>query len=416
MLAVATLTVMTFTGVTLTGGPAWSQSTTSTGGTTSSSAPPSARAINFTDIMDQIAALSNQINQTLQQQQTSQLDAIQQQVRNAQQQANQLIQAGMNTLATAIVGLTIEMSSAGASVASGAGESGTPATRAYMSCPVFSGGGTLLTEDTCLWGKATGQRTTQFGLTTDGAGFQVGGQYQVAAGWFLGGGLATGSSWMQAGGTASLGRSFSASAVLKHVNGPWLLAGAVAAGTTATHVTRGSSDGFVMQADSNTFQGGLTLRVAYAAAFDGWYLRPRLDVDGLYRSMGPVQEYGQSPVALSVGGAAKASVAIAPEIEVGGRIAAGSLLGDGTILRPYLIGGVAVLPDNNVSVYTSFSGPLAPFGGFVTTFVGPPTLGTVEAGLQLYREKGLELKAEYRLAAGQSFTSQGLALRGAWHF
>jgi hypothetical protein len=386
------------------------------GQSTTGSAPPTISAFSFTQIMDEIAALSNQMSQTLAQQETAALNAIQLQARDAQQQANQILQGSSSMMAMATVGLVLSVAGAATGMATGAGETGPATTRSYMSCPVFAGSGTLLVEDSCVWGKAGGQRTTQFGLTTDGAGFQIGGQYEVAPGWFLGGGLAAGSSWMQAGGVASLGRSFGASAVLKHVNGPWLLAGAVAAGTTATHVTRSSSDGFVMQADSNAFQGGLTLRVAYAAAFDGWYLRPRLDVDGLYRSMGPVQEYGQSPVALSVGGAAKASVAIAPAIEVGGRIAAGSVLGDGTILRPYLIGGVAVLPDNNVSVYTGFAGPLAPFGGFVTTFVGPPLLGTVEAGLQLYREKGLEMKAEYRLAGGQSYFSQGLALRGAWHF
>ena len=57
-----------------------------------------------------------------------------------------------------------------------------------------------------------------------------------------------------------------------------------------------------------------------------------------------------------------------------------------------------------------------PFGGFRTTLQGPPVLGTVEAGVQVYREHGFEMKADYCLAAGQSFLSQSIALRGAWHF
>jgi len=75
-----------------------------------------------------------------------------------------------------------------------------------------------------------------------------------------------------------------------------------------------------------------------------------------------------------------------------------------------------VLPDNNFSLYSSFAGPLAPFGGFRTVFIGPPVVGTLEAGLQLYAAKGFEMKAEYRLAAGESFVSQSVGLRGAWHF
>ena len=57
-----------------------------------------------------------------------------------------------------------------------------------------------------------------------------------------------------------------------------------------------------------------------------------------------------------------------------------------------------------------------PFGGFRTTLQGPPLLGTVEAVVQVHREHGFEMKAHYRLAAGQSFLSQTIALRGAWYF
>ena len=37
-------------------------------------------------------------------------------------------------------------------------------------------------------------------------------------------------------------------------------------------------------------------------------------------------------------------------------------------------------------------------------------------GLQLYEVKGWEVKLDYRLSAAQSFLSQSLGLRGAWHF
>lgn len=287
---------------------------------------------------------------------------------------------------------------------------------AALSCPVFEGGGTRLGEDSCAWARATGQRTTEFGVTTEGAGFSLGGQREIAPSWFLGGSLGVGSTWMQQGGTASLGQNFSASVALKHVEGPWLLAGAVMATTSAIHMSRPAPGAGTMQSDLNVFRGGLRLRAAYDAAFDGWYIRPRIDLDAYRASTGGLQEYGPSSTGMVVYGVTKTSFAIAPAIELGGRVPMGALLGRETILRAYLVGGAAILPDNNLTMTFSFTGPLAVAGGASAVFASPPVLGMVEAGLQLYQEKGLEMRMEYKLAAGQSFLSQGLGLRGAWHF
>lgn len=47
---------------------------------------------------------------------------------------------------------------------------------------------------------------------------------------------------------------------------------------------------------------------------------------------------------------------------------------------------------------------------------GPSVLGTIDAGLQVYRAPGLEVKAECGLAGGNDYLSESLSLRGAWHF
>jgi hypothetical protein len=36
--------------------------------------------------------------------------------------------------------------------------------------------------------------------------------------------------------------------------------------------------------------------------------------------------------------------------------------------------------------------------------------------VQLYEVRGFEAKLDYTLSAGDGFLSQGLSLRGAWHF
>ena len=114
---------------------------------------------------------------------------------------------------------------------------------------------------------------------------------------------------------------------------------------------------------------------------------------------------------MAVSGRDKVSVAIAPTLELGGRLNIGT-----TILRPYAAVGAVFLPDNNWTIDASSTGPLAAFGSFRASYRGPTVLGTVEAGLQLYQAHGLEVKAEYKLSAGNSHLSQSASLRGAYHF
>ncbi|HEV3492705.1 MAG TPA: hypothetical protein VG224_18980, partial [Reyranella sp.] len=58
----------------------------------------------------------------------------------------------------------------------------------------------------------------------------------------------------------------------------------------------------------------------------------------------------------------------------------------------------------------------AALGSFRTTFYGPTALAVAEAGLQLYEASGNEVRAEYKLIAGDNFLSQTASLRLAYHF
>ena len=105
--------------------------------------------------------------------------------------------------------------------------------------------------------------------------------------------------------------------------------------------------------------------------------------------------------------------AIVPALEVGGRI---DMVQD-TILRPYLVAGAIVLPDSSAGFQTWFvSGPLAGLGAFQATVAAPNLLGTLEAGLQVYRTHGFEAKAAYGLSAATAYLNQSATLRLAWHF
>ncbi len=286
-----------------------------------------------------------------------------------------------------------------------------------MSCPVFVGDGTLLGEDSCVWTNVTGQQTTQFSSTTDSAAWRAGGQKEIGPGWFLGGALGVGGSSSQtSAGPTGRGRTFDGGVAVKHVTGPLLLAAGLSAATSWNHTDRfvglpGGGVG-VMQSDANLFQGGLRLRGAYdvvgQGAFQGWYLRPRFDFDVIYTRLAGFQEYGPSPVAMSINGTDRAGVIMTPTLEIGGRVNPGGT----TILRPYLSAGVSFLPNNNWTLNGSLGS-----NTLSAAFTGPEVIGNLEAGLQLYEAKGWEVKLDYKLsAAAVNFLSQSLGLRGAWHF
>ena len=320
--------------------------------------------------------------------------------------ASALIVGAMGTGGTA--------ASAGAAAGSAAGAAVSPAPA--FSCPVFAGDSLLLTEDGCLWGTVSGQWTGQG--TGDSAGtsqaavFRVGGQKQVAEDWFLGGFLGIGFVSGQAGGgyASSTGQTYDGALALKWVRGPWLLAAGLAFGTSVNALQREAGQ---ITGSSASYGGSARLRGAYELLFDGWYLRPRLDLELRYFNRPTFQESGGSGLAMGFGGESTLRPAIVPALEVGGRID----MARDTILRPYLVAGATVLPDSASGFQTWFvSGPLAGLGAFQATVAAPNLLATLEAGLQVYRAHGFEAKAAYGLSAGTAYLSQSATLRLAWHF
>lgn len=301
---------------------------------------------------------------------------------------------------------------AGAAAATGAAASPAPA----FSCPVFEGTTTLLGEDSCVWTTVSGQWTSQgsgeAAGTTQGAAFRVGGQRQVAEGWFLGGFLGIGASSGQAGGgyVSTNSQDYDGSIAVKTLRGPWLLAAGLAFGTSLNSLQREAGQ---IRSTAASYGGSLRLRGAYDLAFEHWYLRPRFDLDLRYFNRPAFQESGISGLAMAFGGDSSIRPALAPALEIGGRFD----IADDTILRPYLTIGATFLPDSSTSFQTWFvSGPLATLGTFQTTQSGPNAVANVEAGLQVYRARGFEAKADYALSTGTAWLSQTVALRGAWHF
>ncbi len=162
-----------------------------------------------------------------------------------------------------------------------------------------------------------------------------------------------------------------------------------------------------LRSNSSIFIAGGRFRAAYDFAFDHWYVRPYGDLDVIYSNAPGFRESGPSAAALNV-----QSVAVSPMLEFGGRFTTK----DGITIRPYAAVGVSLMPNNTRAVAANFVGALAEDGTFQTFIRSPNVLGDVDVGVQVYRDRGFEVKAEYGLSAGGAYVSQTGRLRAAYHF
>lgn len=282
---------------------------------------------------------------------------------------------------------------------------------AALSCPVFIGGGLLLGEDACAWAKAGMAWERHEGVAVQRSAYRAGGQAEIAPGWFLGGTFGAANQITQGAATIGTGQSFDGAVALKYSQDALLLAGS--AGFSSAWNRFSSAPGILSDVDVTNQTARVHLRGAYDFAFEGWYVRPRLDLDLAYRHMPGFQVMSRGVTVMSVGSFSQASFSATPMVEIGGRLDVEST---GMIFRPYAAVGATFLPGNTSSFNVQFAGPLTFMGGFQPYLQGPWVTANVEAGVQLYRSRGLEFRAEYGLIAGSSLFSQTAALRAAWHF
>ena len=299
---------------------------------------------------------------------------------------------------------------------------------ASLSCPVFADKATMLGEDQCIWSKVTGNWTNLDRSSGQGSDsisavtYRLGAQKQLAPGWYLGGSLGLGESWQSSDdGSSGNGQTFDGSVALKHVAGPWLLAGAVAmangsfqndrylslpATGTQPAVTAG------LTSDTDTLLLGGRLRAGYEVSFPHWYLRPYLDGDVVYAHTPAYQESGNATYALQVSASHQTTFIATPSIEIGNRLD----IDPETVLRGYLTLGASIRSNDQRTILASFMGASASDGSFDTVIDSPRVTGNLALGVALYRRGGFEARAEYDMADGTDFLSLGGSIRLAYHF
>jgi hypothetical protein len=297
-----------------------------------------------------------------------------------------------------------------------------------LSCPVFVDQGTLLGEDDCAWARLVGEWTSQSasggeaGYATSGAAYRIGLQHAVAPDWYLGGSFAVGQTWEHDDASTGHGATYDGAIALKHTMGPWLFAGSVALASGSfqnSRVLAFPATGFsppiraaALQSDPSLFMAGGRLRAAYDVPLGNAYVRPYGDLDVIYTNMPGFTESGDATYGLNVRSANRTNVSFSPMLEFGGR----HDFGDGFILRPFAAVGLSVASNNTRAVDASFLGATAGAATFRTYIKSPGLVGSFDVGLQLYRNAGLEVKAEYTARVGEAYLSQEAVGRIAYHF
>ncbi|MGU3287938.1 autotransporter outer membrane beta-barrel domain-containing protein [Methylobacterium mesophilicum] len=280
-----------------------------------------------------------------------------------------------------------------------------------MSCPAFTGTGTLLREGECVWGRITSAHTTQ-SATADDVGYhqtalsyQSGLQTEFAPDWFFG---LTGAYTraLQSDPDRITGTTSDAgdvSAALKHQIGPWLLAASANLGYAWADNKRLIDFGG-MTATARSKSGILTaggrLRASYQVLFGDWYLKPYADLDLLYSYSPAYSETGAPGFNLDMRPVAKTLVAFSPMLEIGGRID----LDEGRWIRPFGTLGVTLLSDDHFTGKASFQGTGA-LGLFATESSIPDRLGEMGLGFQISLGGGIEVTGEYQGQVGDHFLS-----------
>ncbi|WP_121062450.1 autotransporter outer membrane beta-barrel domain-containing protein [Chachezhania antarctica] len=285
---------------------------------------------------------------------------------------------------------------------------------AAMSCPAFEGTTTLLTEGSCIWAQSGGDITRRFDADSRVSRVvtSFGGQKELDNGWALGGTFGFAALNAKGNTYSGSGTDYYGSVALKRVVGPWTFAGALAGGVGDYSINRVvQTDGSSLTAEPDAYLVGARARVAYDFAYKNSYIRPTMDLDLTYLNTATYRESGTSAFALAVDESDQVNAVFAPSVEFGFR----RNMADDFILRGYVSGGAAFAARDGRSVSAALIGATSD-NAFRVNIDTPNVLGTFTAGLQLYQDKGWDVRGEYRLQAGGDFLNQGGLLRLSYRF
>lgn len=294
---------------------------------------------------------------------------------------------------------------------------------AALSCPVFEGSGVMMEETSCAWARLYGDWVRQAGSADTGGysqnsiTYRVGAQHELNEGWFLGAtaGFTQSNLSSTDGFSTSEGNAFDASLALKRQIGPWLFAvtGNFGYGNYDTRRTLSIGDDVSFATGSaNVWTAGLRFRGSYEFAFDGWYMKPYADMDVLYTNMPGHTESGSGLADMRFASAQQWNAAVSPNVEFGGRLKVNEQMW----LRPYATIGATFFAEDNMQVGVQIADSGFGNASYTADLTIPSALLNISLGAQLYKLNGFEVRAEYKVDVGDTYTAQQASARLAVPF
>jgi hypothetical protein len=290
-----------------------------------------------------------------------------------------------------------------------------------MSCRVRDGAYVFNAEGECAWGRI-GYRMLDRDTTADTVGFDRdtwelagGAQYAVKDDYRVGFAFAASTSKTNgADGSTSDGKQIEGGVVLKYVPGPLTLSGSLSGsyGWYDAERTVAFAD-FSEDLTSSPQAGSLNarLRAAYDFGNDSIYLRPQIEGNATYLYQQAYSETG-GIAAMAIDSVSRTVFSAAPAVEVGGQV----VTTGGTMLRPYVRGGVTVFSNDSYDLTARFAADTLDADSFTLTSSSDRLLWNTSAGIDILFENRNTVRAFYDGNFGQTSSEHAFGLKASHDF
>jgi Autotransporter beta-domain len=300
-----------------------------------------------------------------------------------------------------------------------------------MSCPVRDGGAwAFIDENQCVYARVRYRNLQQdasgsgSGFDEDAIGVMGGAQWAWNGPWHAGVAFGYENSDLTTDSpqVSSNGDRYRVGGSLKYIAGPWLVGGGITGNWSNYDSSRQIAfPGFSSTANSSQdFSNiGGQMRVAYQigsapqlGAPSSWYAKPLVDFMVTNVDMGGFTERGGSGAGLRVSGFNETVFSATPAIEVGNQWA----MSGGTLIRPYVRGGVSFYSDANFPVSAGFAAASGGITPFTTAGQMDDVLGNISAGLAILGVRGSVLSFSYDGSFGDTITEHSASAKASVRF
>ena len=280
----------------------------------------------------------------------------------------------------------------------------------------------IIREGQCLWAGAsavfldTGTTSSQIGFNQSIGQFAAGAQVALDPVWRLGFAAGYQSSSIDTATNASTDGELAQGGVALKYNPGALLLAATATGGHGWYETQRpmAFGGFAAtprsSSDLDLFSiGG---RAAYVFGTPQLYFKPMIDAAATRLDLGGFSELGGGAADLVVQGSGQTVLSAMPVLEAGTEF----WLGNGTLLRPYLRGGVALYGNSDLALTANFLAAPAGVAPFTIETKMDDAMGIVGAGIDVINNGDAVLHFAYDGQLGETTQIHAFVLKGSARF